>query len=244
MVNTLKQKLKQIIPLWLFKIIVSRIRKGNSTLSTKEVFTKIYREKKWGASSQSDFQSGSGSIDPVANAYANFINTFIIDHSIKSIVDLGCGDFNVGKRLKHEGVSYTGVDIVDDLIQYNNKHYGDSQTRFLALNIIDDELPIGELCLIRQVLQHLSNEQIQSILPKLKQYKYVLVSEHYPPNHKNPIPNIDKPHGEDVRAYDNSAVYLDKPPFNLVNTRVVFEIEAPPLISQGEKIKTILIDNA
>lgn len=42
-----------------------------------------------------------------------------------------------------------------------------------------------------------------------------LLTEHYPSPFRKSIPNKDKPHGEDVRIYDDSAVYLDVPSFNV-----------------------------
>jgi hypothetical protein len=49
----------------------------------------------------------------------------------------------------------------------------------------------------------------------LKKYEYVFITEHYPTNNDLIRPNIDKVHGGDVRIYENSGVYLSKPPFSL-----------------------------
>ena len=77
-----------------------------------------------------------------------------------------------------------------------------------------DPLPRGDLVLVRQVLQHLTNTQIQSVVKQVRHFKYVVVTEHIPIG-KDRIPNRDKVHGPDIRLYSNSGVFLDQPPFNL-----------------------------
>lgn len=246
--NDLQRAIKVVLPAGLVRSLqrrrLARIRARNSQLSTKEVFTRVYRERAWSASSIGEFQSGSGSSDLIAEAYAGFVRTFIRAHSIRSIVDLGCGDFNMGRRVVGPGATYTGVDIVDDLISANRREFGAQGVDFRCLNIIDDELPPGELCLVRQVFQHLSNAQIGSVLPKLGAYKYVLVSEHHPSERFAVVPNRDKPHGGDTRLLDNSAVFLDKPPFSLPDLQMVHSMDAPPIVAAGETIRTVLIDNS
>ena len=81
--------------------------------------------------------------------------------------------------------------------------------------MIEDPLPDGDVCFVRQVLQHLSNDQILKILPKLAAYKYVFVTEHIPTRTKSYTPNVDNPHGPDVRLYWNSGVFLEQPPFSV-----------------------------
>ena len=94
------------------------------------------------------------------------------------------------------------------------------------------------------VLQHLSNSQIISILHKIKKYKYVVITEHYPDPGVHFSPNKDKPHGPDTRIYDNSAVCLDLPPFNMQISKMLIEVDPyPDLINQGGKIRTFLIEN-
>lgn len=130
-------------------------------------------------------------------------------------VDLGCGDFRMGFRIAPLAGSYLGVDIVPALIEHLTGEFGRDHISFRCINIIDDPLPEGDICFVRQVLQHLSNDQILRVLPKLASYKYVFITEHIP-NRRNPYrPNLDKAHGPDIRIYWNSGVFLDQPPFSL-----------------------------
>jgi len=245
--DILKKFLRKFVPqtilYWYRQPKYAQKRQSNSLLTTQEVFTKIYRNNDWGGN-QGEFCSGSGSDEILAKSYCEKVKEFIVKKSIQSIVDLGCGDFIIGKNLQVNNVSYIGIDIVKLLIDRNNNLFSNEKIDFVCLDIINDDLPNAELCLIRQVLQHLSNEQILKILKKIKQYKYVIITEHYPAENVTVRPNIDKPHGEDTRIIDNSAVYLDKPPFNLLGIQAFLEVKVDKYISyEGEQLKSFLIDN-
>ena len=95
------------------------------------------------------------------------------------------------------------------------KNFGSENRNFRQANIVEDELPEGDLCLIRQVLQHLSNAEIKQILENCKNFKYLIITEHYPNPNVELVPNLDIPHGPDMRLHYDSAVVLDKPPFNV-----------------------------
>ena len=132
-----------------------------------------------------------------------------------NVVDLGCGDFVIGSKLRKFCNKYIAVDIFDELINYNKKKYQDLNVDFRILDITSEKLPAGDVCFVRQVLQHLSNESIVNFVKAIKnKYKYLIITEHFPSS-KNFVANLDKPTGPDVRLYDKSAVILTKPPFNL-----------------------------
>ncbi len=95
------------------------------------------------------------------------------------------------------------------------------------------------MCLIRQVLQHLSNAEISRVLENANKYKYLIVTEHYPNPAAKLKPNLDIPHGPTVRLQYDSAVVLDKPPFNLKNIELLLDIEA----EEGTRIKTFLVSS-
>jgi SAM-dependent methyltransferase len=119
----------------------------------------------WGGIGGNEFFSGQGSLDKFAAPYVEWLTGFIAECGIKTIVDLGCGDFRIGQQICSAiSVKYVGVDIVLDLIAFNQSRYGNATVSFKCVDIIEDELPDGDLCLIRQVLQHLSNAQISRVL--------------------------------------------------------------------------------
>jgi SAM-dependent methyltransferase len=201
----------------------------NTRRSTEEVFTEIYAKNKWGGS-EGEFCSGSGTSDHVAaDRYVQVLAKVLADQpgGKLRIVDLGCGDFRIGKRIAPLVDHYTGIDVVRSLVNYNRSTFGSEKVYFDCLDIITDPLPRADLCLVRQVLQHLSNTQILSVLRKLRNYPFVIITEHYPADDPLVVPNIDKVHGADIRVYDNSAVYLSEPPFNIPAEELQLILEIP-----------------
>lgn len=239
----LKELIKKVVPNYFLKWNRQRkliqLREKNATLSTQEIFTAIYSNNSWGGD-KGTFCSGSGSRLDVAGPYCECVKKFVSDNKINSVLDIGCGDFSVGKQLQMPNVKYIGVDIVASLIVRNAELFGSTSIEFQCLNAIDDQLPQADLVLVRQVLQHLSNDQIAKVVAKLSSYRYVMVTEHYPAPEVKIVPNLDKPHGGDTRIPDNSAVYLNQPPFNIQNLSIILEVLAPPLVHQGETIKTMV----
>jgi hypothetical protein len=217
----MKTILRNLLP----SFLVERIRRfrryvereANRRRTVEEVFTDIYAKSKWGGKT-GEFCSGGGSTDEkIVSPYVSMVAALAVREAFQGLtfVDLGCGDFRVGKQLLPLCSRFIGVDIVKPLIVRNQELYGSKTTQFLHLNIIDDELPQGGVCFLRQVLQHLSNEQISKVLRKLGTYRWVFITEHYPQDNDAIVPNREKPHGGDIRTYENSGVYLTEPPFSL-----------------------------
>jgi SAM-dependent methyltransferase len=142
----------------------------------RTVFREIYRDGRWGSAGDGFF-SGLGSLDVNSRDYVDYVNRFLAEFEITDIVDCGCGDFRVARQFDLSRRRYVGVDIVDEVIEHNRLRYGANNVEFKNLNILQDELPDGQLCLVRQVLQHLSNEAIERVLRRLKKYRYVLITD-------------------------------------------------------------------
>lgn len=202
------------------KYITNQVRKKFSKMDQYEVFKEIYLKKLWSEESSKlnhKFYSGVGSHLPeLTNDYVIAIQKFLKTFPTKpNVVDLGCGDFIIGSKLRQMCNNYTAIDIFDELINFNKEKYKDLNVNFKVLDMTKNELPASDICFVRQVLQHLSNESIQNFINNAKnKYKYFIVTEHYPPV-KNFVMNVDKPTGPDTRFYDKSAVVLTAPPFNL-----------------------------
>jgi SAM-dependent methyltransferase len=219
-------------------------RKKLAMLSTKDLFSKIYSEKMWGSDAEDQpFYSGPGSSNPNTLKYIEELSSFIQANGIKSILDIGCGDFRVMKSVTGQNpqVIFTGVDVVPDLIKYNQEHFADSRTSFICLDAIESpDLPDADLLTIRQVLQHLSNSQISKILSKTGKYKYILITEHLPMEDEAKI-NVDKIPGDHIRLAYGSGVYIDKAPFNL-DAEKIFEYRED-LGNIPAVIRTYLVKN-
>ena len=224
----MKRIVKKLVPQsvldWRARRIVARQQEYFGSKTAAETFTEIYQNNLWGGDA-GEFYSGSGSDEKYAAKYAATIQKFVSENDIKKVVDLGCGDFRVASKFVSPEFHYTGVDVVPNLIEHLQKNYGTETIEFRCLNIVEDELPIGDLCLIRQVLQHLSNLEIAQVLENCRKFKYLIVSEEFPADNSEFQPNKDIAHGLHTRVYFNSAIALDKPPFNLQNVSAILSAE-------------------
>jgi SAM-dependent methyltransferase len=180
---------------------------------TKDAMEQVYEMKLWGDHT-SDFYSGAGSHQPeIVRPYLTVLKTFLTSFKDPiTVCDLGCGDFNIGKELVQYTKKYIAVDIVNDLITRNKEKFTESNLEFHCLDIATDNLPFGDCVLLRQVLQHLSNTEVQSIVRKLTAFKYVILTEHLPQN--DFIPNKDIISGQGIRLKKQSGINLSSSPFN------------------------------
>jgi hypothetical protein len=228
----------------------ARDRQRNAAKTAEQIFTEIYADKKWSPQSE-EFDSGVGSSDErITAAYVRTARDWLKQIGSKelTIVDLGCGDFRIGRQLVDLCRCYVGVDIVKPLIEHNTEHFGSPNVQFLHRNILEDELPEGNVCFLRQVLQHLSNTQIQTVLHRVQKYRWVLITEHHPSSPFFCAPNLDKPHGADIRLFDGSGVFLEEPPFNVPRRRLELLLEVPGHSFPGWKdcgvIRSYVLTNA
>lgn len=190
-----------------------------SRQSPRAVFSRIYKQAQWGTVGGERYSSGWGSHDPsVLGPYIAAVNSFLqaTFPELPDVVDLGCGDFNVGARIRPACRRYIACDVVPELIEHNRDRFAALDVDFRCIDMVSESWPEGQIVFIRQVLQHLSNDQIQRIIPKLASFDYVLITEHLPLC-EGFTPNIDKGPGVGVRAsrIEPSAVVLTEPPFSL-----------------------------
>jgi SAM-dependent methyltransferase len=243
----LKSTLRRILPEALLERrrqhLRARERQRNAGRSSLEIFENIYSEGKWGGDSP-DEGSGSGSEVAVARSYIDYVNTFLRDHpEIARVVDIGCGDFRVARHFElTEGQKYLGTDIVAPLVTRHSEHHGSDRVSFMQLDATADPLPEGDLYLVRQVLQHLSNGEATRVIEKVQALGgYALITEHHPAPSRLTVRNLDKPTGPDVRVYDGSGLYLDHPPFDVPGAKIVLDVPvAKGLVSPGEALVTYL----
>jgi hypothetical protein len=93
--------------------------------------------------------------------------------------------------------------------------------------------------IVKQVFQHLRNDQIAATLRKLSQYKTWIVSEPVPAGIFKP--NIDKLLDGSTRLPLNSGVVLTEKPFNVKPRQSITlcEMEEPGGVKHGIEMHTI-----
>jgi hypothetical protein len=152
----------------------------------ESIFKYIYENKIWGHNNIEQYSgsSGAGSSLDYNKDYISFLREFINTNNTTVVVDLGCGDFQFGIELyKDLGVLYYGYDVYEDLINYHNSVTKTNSNNILFFNKLDFyndriNIPFGDLCIIKDVLEHWNYNQIYDFLDYLinsKKFKYILI---------------------------------------------------------------------
>jgi SAM-dependent methyltransferase len=153
-------------------------------MSLKEIFQDVYTNWRFGGWPES--KSGGGSTLEETEDIRQQIKQLVKDKEIKSVVDAPCGDFNWMKDIVYSFESYTGCDIVPELIADNQK-YANSIIKFQEFDITQNEIPEADLLIVRDVIGHLSLEDGKKAIANIlnSKCKYLLTTTWYNLNDEN-----------------------------------------------------------
>lgn len=162
----------------------------------KENFTRVYTENIWGKQDESHmskrknkkFYSGGGT-DPdndKNNTYINLIQSYINRPDISTVVEIGCGDWEVSSRIDWSGVDYTGYDLVESLIDYNTEHFGSGNIKFICDDtIISNNATKADLIIVKDVFQHLPPSFCKDFIKSIPMnFKYNIITNDYSNNNE------------------------------------------------------------
>lgn len=193
------------------EIISSKVNllNPNPNLSCQEAFSYIYKNKIWGENNKGEGFSGPGSTLEQTVKYRELLQKFLADHQIKSVVDVGCGDWTFSQAIDWSGIDYKGFDVVEDVIKKNNQLYSSSSIHFeVGDGTKENVLPPADLLLCKEVLQHLTLEDINNFLKNLHLYKYCIIT-----NDINPYGHLTTNY--DIKRGEHRYLDLREPPFCL-----------------------------
>ena len=133
-------------------------------------------------------------------------------------MDLGCGDFNWMKNIiknNHE-LYYLGIEIVQDIVNANNRLYSSSKIKFKCADAIIDKIEYNyDLIIVRDLFIHIKIKDVIDILKniQLSSCKFYAV---------NNFPDIKK--NNDVKGYGHHRLLnIEIDPFNLNETFYILE---------------------
>ena len=144
-------------------------------MSNKDVFSGIYQSQRWGDGSYAKPLSGEGSVPELAAPYVEFVQNVINKFEIKSVLDCGHGDWSMWRDFKFEGIDYLGFDVADGLSEKVTASFGSANRRFQQTDFCYSELPEVDLLMSKDVLQHLSNGDVQRFLRNISNQKYLII---------------------------------------------------------------------
>jgi SAM-dependent methyltransferase len=187
-------------------------------------FNRIYAEGTWGKDVAGKGTSGTGSTLEITREYRAYVEDFIKTHSVKSVVDAGCGDWSFSSAMDWGDASYLGVDIASDVIAAVRNKHEKGKIKF-QVGDITDELPAADLLISKDVLQHLSNELVHKFIRnnlRKGKYKWVILT------------NTRGSENRDVASGGYRAIDLAAPPFavrGLVDLPITFGDETSKITS-------------
>lgn len=178
------------------------------------VFTNIYERSSWGTNNNSFYKGSSGggsNIEYNKTTYIPFVKMFIESNGIKTVIDLGCGDFRCGPLIYNDlDILYTGYDTYSKVVEYNATQHAAPKYTFRHLDICNKKEEIGkaDLCILKDVIQHWPLKDIYEFLDYLvesKRFKYILITNCY----VNAADNTDIAMGE-WRSLSSTCLPLKK----------------------------------
>lgn len=166
-------------------------------------------------------RSGPGSTAEASAPYRAFLERFIRENGIRSIVDLACGDFEIMSLVDRQGADYLGVDVIPERIARDQakavERPQEPPAAFVCEDIQAFPIPACDLLLVKDVLQHWSTFDVAAFLRRLREapFRYALITN----CNYGPTVNTDIATGG-WRALDVTA-----PPFGI--GEIVFHWETP-----------------
>jgi SAM-dependent methyltransferase len=139
----------------------------------RRAFNEQYRDNHWGG-------SGRGSTPENTAEYRRFLERFIHERNVRSVVDLGCGDWMFSRYVDWQGANYLGIDVVPSVIKTNRQRF--PAYRFECRDLVTSSLPPADLVLVKHVLQHWPTRIIKELLPRLAVFRYALITNDYRPS--------------------------------------------------------------
>ncbi len=162
----------------MIKKILSKISSGfrkNESGDLKSKFTEIHDKNLFhGVESV----SGTGSDLFQTRIISVEIPKLLKKYDAKTFIDAPCGDFYWMQHVDFGDIKYIGLDIVEKLVNNNGSKFNSPYRSFMCKDIVNDELPQGDVIMIRDCWVHLSYEDTMKCVMNLKRsnIKYVLTT--------------------------------------------------------------------
>lgn len=170
----------------------------------EDIFTGIFTSNAWGSE---ETPCGPGSTIDACSGIISKIPFWIDLHSIQTIVDLGCGDFHWMNQVDLDNVEYVGYDIVKEAVAAASRYVASNIT-FHQANILEIQIPGADLVICKDVLIHLPDNDVLTLLGSIRASGSRLLASTTSPGWNNLFR-----HG--LRTGEFSPLDLEAEPFSL-----------------------------
>ncbi len=139
-------------------------------MDASEVFGNIYATDHWKGG------SGEGSTIEASAPYRRVLQHALGARDVRSVVEVGCGDWQVSGLVDWQGVRYVGVDVLDELVR-KNRDNAPLGFEFIVADARTTALPTADLLVMKDVLQHWPVADIRQFLDTNRsRYRYLLLT--------------------------------------------------------------------
>jgi ubiquinone/menaquinone biosynthesis C-methylase UbiE len=180
--------------------------------SMKQKFTNTFDNDGWHMGS-GESKSGLGSSLRYTVHFRQNLVRIINEYQIKKMFDCSCGDWNWMKEIKNFIPEYVGNDIVESLVNENNKKFGTDKISFVSNDMLS-QMKIYEdkhfdLVICRHTLEHLVNDYCFDVVKEIKRVsKYAIITS---TNTSAASQNLEI---ENMNGTASRMINLDLSPFN------------------------------
>lgn len=157
--------------------------------------------------------SGPGSSREAASASLKLIDEVVVSYEVKSILDLGCGDWNwmnAAKWRQRPKIAYEGWEAHVGLVEYLVSSFGNERTKFFLRDANVHAFPSADLVICRDVLFHLPISTGVELAKRIRAARALFISTSFPSIERNDdiVPNSQIP------GWGHYLVNLDIEPFH------------------------------
>ena len=184
--------------------------------SLRDRFAAIYKNQVWRNDRAAGSLSGLGSELENTEAIRSHLSSVLESIGSQTLLDIGCGDFTWMHLVKLP-TRYIGVDIVPEVIQANVTQFGSENRTFYVLDATRDPMPPADTVLCREVLFHLSFDDIWRVVENVRNCgaKFLIATS-----------DKDIQLNADIKSGDFRLLNLQKSPFRFPRSRLLIQDNA------------------
>ena len=168
----------------------------------ENIFIDFYANRSWGESAS---LSGDGSDLTQTATIREEIPILLRRYNCDTMVDAPCGDFFWMRMVDLPVSKYTGVELVQEVIDFIQSKFSNEKYQFMQLDLTKGVIPKADMVLCRDCLVHLSYADIARAIRGFKASgsKYLLTTSF-----------INRDYNYEIKTGEWHPLNLIKPPFN------------------------------
>lgn len=143
-------------------------------MSMRAAFTRVYKDGDWANG------SGPGSGEHETQVWREFLTRYMRRNRVRSVLDLGCGDWQSTRLIDWKGISYTGIDVVPRIVADCREKYARPKISFVCADILEAPWPQADLIICKEVLQHWPLEAMRAFRKRAAFRRCLLVNDYAP----------------------------------------------------------------